>query len=740
MVQNYYKYGTKATNVLIFRYLCLKSDRKSAFMLNLLSSYLPISDPTWVFFIVLCIILFAPMVFGKFRIPHIVGMILAGVAIGEHGFGLLARDSSFELFGKVGIYYIMFLAGLEMDLEGLRKNKSRSLVFGLLTSLIPFVMGLAAGIWILDFSPASSLLLACILASHTLVAYPIVARYGLARRQSVIVSIAATMFALLFALLILAGLSGHYKGGSGVWFWSLLALKCVAFFTGLFLLYPMIIRFFFRKYSDPILQYIFVIAMVFFAAAMAEVCGLEGILGAFSSGLLFNRYIPRTSPLMNRVEFVGNALFIPFFLIGVGMLVNVKPMFTNLSALVVVVVMVLVGTLSKWLAAWIARRLFRYSRMEGRMLFGLTEAHAAGALAMVMVGTRLSEPSGDPLMSNAVLDGVVMMILLSCVISSLATDRAARNMALENSAQEEDERSGNDEKIMVALSNPHQIRNLMDVAIMMMNHRLNRGLIGIHAVPDGPGNSKEEEKSRKMLQYASDMAASADVRIQTQSRLAVNVTNGIIHAMRENDASELIVGLHRKRNIVDSYFGRFTTNLLNDMSRQLIIVNLLIPANTLRRIIVAVPEKAEYESGFFRWVERLARMADEIGCHIDFHATEQTGMLIRGYVARKHPDVRASYELLDTWDDLLMLSARVSYDHLFVLVTARRGTVSYQPSFENLPKQLVSYFSNNSLMIIFPEQNDEEADIHTFAEPDNAQLIKQSRMTEWLSKWIRKIS
>ena len=320
-------------------------------LMDRILTFLPITDPTWIFFIVLCIILFSPIIFTRLHIPHLVGLILAGAIIGEHGFNILARDSSFELFGKVGIYYIMFLAGLEMDLEGLKKNLGHGFTFGLFTVSIPFVFGFVAGIWLLSFSVPASFLMGCILASHTLVAYPIIGRYGLMNRQSVVISVTATMVALVFALMVLAIISGTLRGMDNVFEWMWLGLRFVLLIAMIFLIFPRIIRWFFRHQTDNIVQYIFVLAMVFLAAAVAEFCGIEGILGAFFCGLVFNRFIPASSTLMNRTEFVGNAIFIPYFLIGVGMLVNVKPMFTSGAALTVVIVMVVAGTLSKYLAA-----------------------------------------------------------------------------------------------------------------------------------------------------------------------------------------------------------------------------------------------------------------------------------------------------------------------------------------------------------------------------------------------------
>ncbi|MBR3091506.1 MAG: cation:proton antiporter [Bacteroidaceae bacterium] len=708
-------------------------------LMDRILTFLPITDPTWIFFIVLCIILFSPIIFTRLHIPHLVGLILAGAIIGEHGFNILARDSSFELFGKVGIYYIMFLAGLEMDLEGLKKNLGHGFTFGLFTVAIPFVFGFVAGIWLLSFSVPASFLMGCILASHTLVAYPIIGRYGLMNRQSVVISVTATMLALVFALMVLAIISGTLRGMDNVFEWMWLGLRFVLLIAMIFLIFPRIIRWFFRHQTDNIVQYIFVLAMVFLAAAVAEFCGIEGILGAFFCGLVFNRFIPASSTLMNRTEFVGNAIFIPYFLIGVGMLVNVKPMFTSGAALTVVIVMVVAGTLSKYLAAIACKRLFNYSSADGLMMFGLTEAHAAGALAMAMVGLKLEIAPGVQLVDNVVLDGIVMTILISCIISSICTDQAARKMVLET-VRVTDDNKGDDEKIMVALQNPNNVGRLVEVGMLMMNHKLNRGLIAINAVSEGDEDTESQEQSRKMLAKAAEIAISADVRMQTQSRLAVNVTNGIIHAFKENDASEMIVGLHTNDQQFDGQIGLFNSKMVDNMSRQVVMVHLTMPANTLRRIVVAVPPKAEYETGFFRWLERLARMAQEIGCRIEFNGTEQTIGLIRQYLQRQHANTRAEYRLMESMDDLRYLASHVANDHLFVIVTSRPRFVSYDKSMERIPRFIADWVEGKSVMIIYPDQQNQEGDIHTFTDPNsNYAMTRQPRLTEWLSKWIAKI-
>lgn len=681
------------------------------------------------------------MIFSKLHIPHLIGMILAGVLIGENGLNILSRDASFELFGKVGIYFIMFLAGLEMDLQNLKQNRVKGFTFGVITTVIPFVLGFIAGYWFLNYSLLASLLLACIFASHTLVAYPIVGRYGLSNAPSVTISVAATMVALLSALLCLAGIAGTIKGTGDVWFWLLFAGKVAVYLFGMFFLLPRLIRVFFRKYSEPVIQFTFTLAVVFLSAATAELCGLEGIFGAFLAGLVLNRFVPNTSPLMSRIEFIGNAVFIPYFLIGVGMLVNVAPMFHEGKAAVVVAVMVIAGTLSKYLAAYISRKIFHMTRTEGVMMFGLTEAHAAGALAMVMVGVGLEVEPGVPLMNNAVLDGVVMMILISCIISSIATDQAAKKLKVASEGTgkhtRRDSTALDDEKILIPVNEPSNISTLMSTAFMMRNRKLNRGLICLNIINDADLSEQTQAHSHECLSMATKLASAADVPVQTQTRLAVNFVTATIHALRENNASELLIGLHRQRHKGDSFLGTFAQGLIENMSRQLIIVSMTIPANTIRKIVVAVPEKAEYEKGFYRWINRIARIAEDLGCQIDFYATEPTGNLIMHYMNERHKHARANYEVLESWRDFTALRHELNPDHLFVVVTARRGSISYQSTFARLPYQLQNDFTGQSLMLIYPDQQEQSGELTAFTDPHRQSASAGStRVGRWLSKWI----
>jgi Kef-type K+ transport system membrane component KefB len=397
----------------------------------------PITDPTWIFLLVLVIILFAPIVLDKLRIPHIIGMIIAGVLVGEHGLNILARDSSFELFGKVGLYYIMFLAGLEMNMNDFKENKYKALTLGLLCFFIPITIGFVTNLSVLHYGVATAILLASMYASNTQVSYPIVIKYGLSGQRSVSIAVGGTAVTDTLTLLVLAVVAGLNGGDIGGTYWLWLVGKVVVIGTAIIIVFPRIARWFFRRYEEVVTQYIFVLALVFLAAALMELAGMEGILGAFLTGLVLNRMIPHVSPLMGHLEFVGNALFIPYFLIGVGMLINLHVLFGSVNALVVAGVMIGVALTGKWIAAFLVQQIFGLKRMERRLIYGLSTAQAAATLAAVMVGYNIILPDGSRLLNEDVLNGTILLILVTCIVSSLITDKSARQMAMDEMQPDE---------------------------------------------------------------------------------------------------------------------------------------------------------------------------------------------------------------------------------------------------------------------------------------------------------------
>ena len=700
---------------------------------------LPITDPTWIFLLVLLIILFAPMVLGRLRIPHIIGMILAGVVIGEHGFNILARDSSFELFGKVGLYYIMFLAGLEMNMGDFKKNRGKAVVLGLLAFVIPMALGFITNMTVLKYGFITSVLLASMYASHTLVAYPIVIRYGVSRHRSVSIAVGGTAVTDTLTLLVLAVIGGLFKGESSEMFWLWLVVKVIFLGFLIIFFFPRIGRWFFRKYDDNVMQFIFVLAMVFLGAGLMEFVGMEGILGAFLAGLVLNRLIPHVSPLMNHLEFVGNALFIPYFLIGVGMLIDIKILFGHGDALKVAVVMTTVALASKWIASWLTQKIYKMKAIERELMFGLSNAQAAATLAAVLVGYNIILPSGERLLNEDVLNGTIVLILFTCIISSFATERAARKLAMNEAQLDAEDKKNIPEKILIPVANPETIEELINLSLVIRDSKQRNNLMALNVINDNSSSEQLESRGKRNLERAAMIAASADVSLTQISRYVLNIASGIIHTAKEYEVTDVIIGLHRKVNIVDSFFGNLADSLLKGLHREVMIAKFLMPVNTLRRIIIAVPPKAEYEAGFQKWVGHFCRMASILGCRAHFFANEQTLGYLQQLVKNKYGLTMTDFSHLDDWDDLLLLTGQVNYDHLLVIISARRGSISYDTAFEKLPAQLGKYFSNNSLIILYPDQLGEPQEALSFSNPRGSNESQHyEKVGKWFYKWLKK--
>jgi Kef-type K+ transport system membrane component KefB len=698
-----------------------------------------ISDPTLIFFVVLLIILFAPIVMSKLRIPHIIGMVLAGVLIGKHGLNMLARDTSFEVFGQVGLYYIMFLAGLEMDLESIKKNSKRLIIFGLLTCFVPLILTYVMSVTLLGYSMQASFLLGCIMASNTLVAYPIIGRYGLQRNSSVMLSVGSSMLSLFLALVMLAGLTGTFSKDNGWLFWLLFILKFSVFCAGSILLIPRLTRYFLRRYSDSVMQYIFVMAVMFLSAALSASIGLEGIFGAFFSGLILNRYIPHVSPLMNRIEFIGNAIFIPFFLISVGMLINLRALSDGPEVWGIMFLIAFFGTFGKALAAYISALIFRLTKDEGRMMFGLTSAHAAGAIAMVMVGRKLMVGPNVALADDNMLNGVVIMILVTCIVSTFTTERAAQKITVSNYAPPLQEGAGgrsatDDERIMVCVKYPEIAPQLIELAQLVRNHKLKREVVALNVVYDGENSAKDREQGIKLLETLHQQASASDMPMLTQVRLSTNIANGIKHAFRESGCSEIVMGMHVHTEVTKKFWGEFIQSLYNGLNRQILLMRFTQPLSTLRRIQVVVPSRAEFEPGFHRWLERLCRFAGQLDCRVQFHSRDESRGHIQKYINNQHPNVRAEYTFMAHWNELPKLASQIGNDNLLVVVTARKGTISYKNALDRLPDELTKYFSGTNLMIIFPDQygNTKEEKM-SFTE---AQHHEENSVYDTLLHWI----
>lgn len=683
-----------------------------------------VTNPVAIFLIVMAIILLAPVVLNRLKIPHIIGMIVAGVVVGPYGLHILASDSSFEIFGKVGLLYLMFLAGLEIDMYHLRRNIRKGVLFGSLTFLIPMVMGVLGSVYLLHTGWLTAFLLAAMYASHTLIAYPVAARFGITKAPSVLISVVGTIIAVVGALLVLAGAVNIFDTGSfapsGIlWLCLKLALYCLAVLYA----YPRITRWFFKLYSEKVTQYVYVMVMVFLSAWVAGAIGLEPVLGAFFAGLVLNRYIPSDSPLMNSIEFVGNALFIPYFLIGVGMMINVAVIVSG-NTLAVASVMLVIALVSKWVPAWIAQKVYRMNGSDRRMMFGLTTAHTAVALAVVTIGYNMILPDGTRIMDETMLNGTVLVILVTCAIAPIVASQAASKIKIRmlRERPDEEETSATAANVLVPVSNPITSAALMDLALLMSRSSALKpdGIFALHVRNDNSPSAKAV--GRNSLRLASEAAAGADRRATAIERFDINTVTGILNTMQERDITRVVVGMHRKNTVIDTFLGQKIDQLLRGTNRMVVISRCYIPVNTVTRIAVFVPDKAEYETGFHEWVVALGHLTSQIGCRIIFCTRPHQQPIIRGIIRSNSLGIRHEYRTITDKDDFVLLANRVLDDDLFVVIGARPNSMSYSADMVENTLFLQRYFSRNNLVIIYPEQFGAEPAAYTFTDPLGADI------------------
>ncbi len=660
-----------------------------------------ITAPVPIFLTVMAIILLTPLILNRLKIPHVIGLIIAGVVVGPHGFNLLARDMSFEVFGQVGILYLMFLAGIEIDMYHLRKNLRKGLAFGIFTFIIPLFLGSVVAMTALGMHILEATLLASMFAAHTLIAYPIVTRFGVTKSPAVIIAIAGTIVTVLGSLIVLAGVLGVYRDGSvssllPILFY--LTIYCV----GLTYVYPRVTRYFFQHYSDGISQFIYVMVTVFGAAALASWIGIEGVFGAFFAGLVLNRFIPARSILMGRLEFVGNALFIPYFLIGVGMLIDLHVVLGGWSTLYTAAVMSAVAMASKWLAALVTQKVYKLTSIDRSIMYQLSNAHTAVALAVVMIGYEMH------LFDETVLNGTVVMILVTCTVSSLGTERAASRLKVQLLEQEEEESAKEDStahpRTLIAISNPLTAPGIVDLALSMRfpDSSVPGDLYALHVRNDNSASSKAI--GRNSLDVAEKAAAAVETSLTPIERFDLNFITGVLNTMEERDITEVIIGLHRRTKIIDSFLGEKVEQLLRSTNRMIVMSRCFIPINTVTRILVAVPKKAQFETGFRRWVQAVGNLCRQVGCRIDFWCDDDTKPLIQTVIRQSRLGIRMSFSNVSSYDDFVLKSTDVNDDDLLIVVSARRSSVSFDGDMDAVPEFLQRYFANNNLIVLYPGQ------------------------------------
>lgn len=703
---------------------------------------LPLSNPVLFFSVILLIILLAPVLLKRLNIPGIIGLIISGVIIGPHGFNVLENNFAMKLFSTIGLLYIMFIAGLELDLNEFKANKNKSLVFGFFTFIIPLSIGYPAMYYLLgywyNFDFNASFLTASMFATHTLVAYPIVSRLGVSKNQAVAITVGGTILTDTAVLIVLAIIVGNHKGTLDTAFWIQLGISLLIFSAIMFILIPRIAKWFFKKLeSEKHAHYIFVLSVVFFAAFLAEVAGIESIIGAFVAGLALNPLIPQSSALMNRVEFIGNSLFIPFFLISVGMLVDISVILQGWEGIIVALVLSIVALSGKWLAAWITQIVYKYTGAQRQLIFGLSGGHAAATLAVILVGYR------EGILDDGILNGTIILILITCVVASFAAEKAAKKIAI---AEEKDVsveslkgRSEKSEQILFPISDSSTVESLLDFALIIKDKNSENPVSLLSVVPNDSEAEINLLKQKKDLEKFISQGSAAETKVNIISTIDHNQSSGIARISKETSADIIIMSWPEKGSVLDLVFGDKMGKIISGVDRILIFCRFAKPLIEKKRLIYLCPPFAERESGFKLIIQKVMRIAQEYSMTIMLYAEEKTYSAIQKIIKESKLSGQLKFTVFSDWDDFLIISKDLQPTDLIVFNSARRSSVSYKPALEKVPSKLIKYFSKNSLIVIYPQDVGNYSNMDLYEDFTGTSMTKGVETIENFSKGIGSI-
>lgn len=662
---------------------------------------IPLSNPVLIFALVLFIILLSPILLRRIKIPGIIGLILSGIVIGPHGVNLLEQNAAVDLFSTIGLIYIMFIAGLELDMNEFKKSQHKSLLFGFFTFAVPISIGYTVFYYLLGYDAVPSLLIASMLATHTLVAYPIVNNYGISKNEAVAIAIGGTILTDTAVLVILAVIVAAFYDNLNPQFWWGFGISFAVLLLVIFGIIPKVAKWFFQKVEgEKTSHYIFVLSVVFFAAFLSEIAGLEPIIGAFMAGLALNRLIPHSSALMNRIEFIGNSIFIPFFLISVGMIVDIRILIEKPEALLIAGTLIAVSITGKWSAAFFTQLIFRYSSAQRQVVYGLSGAHAAATLAVIMVGHEYG------IVGENLLNGAIILILASCIVASLVTESASKKIVL---AGDQDTTVGKrnlpkDERLVLPIANLNNMEALLDFATLIKSKHSPHPLTVVTVVPNNESAEQNLLKARRNLDSTVKYASGSETEVSIMATIDYNIPNGISRAALEQSADAILLGWPSKPGIIEKLVGEKTESILNKTDTNLFMCQVDKPLVSHKRILMFCPPLTESELGFEFCLAKMMRLSGELSIPIHFVCIERTKSEIEAYLAKNKTSSTVHFELHSDWDELSKLNTFVKDNDLMVFVSARQGEVSYRYSFDRIPKKLDNVYSQFNRILVFPRR------------------------------------
>lgn len=664
-----------------------------------------LTSPVALFAAVLAIILIAPLVAVRAGIPAAVGIMLmaalAGAPIGgSHGPRLLARGPEIQLLGMIGLLFLMFLAGLTLDLRQFLRLKYRSLAFGLLSFWLPGLLGLLVGGLVLGFGGSGMWMLAAILGTHTLVAYPVALRLGLASNKAVLAVVGGTLITDAFGLLILAGVVAAASGDVTTLFWVRFGVSFGIFVAAVLVGVPWLSRWFFRTFpNNEAADLIFSMAVLFGSALGAQAIGVAPIIGAFLAGLSMNRVVSQTGVLMNRLVFVGEALFIPFFLVSVGLLLDFGVLFSSLSVWWVALVMTAALMLGKFVAALASQWAFGHRRDEAWVMFALSVPQAAGTLAVALVGFQ-----DLGVFDQAFINATVIMILATCMVGPFLVERIGPSIVARGEDQPAPAAAdGRPTRVLVPLANPEKAPGLIELALAMRGRDLANSVHALTVVPDSGEVGEEVARSERLLMHAVRAGAAAGVPITPMTRVDTSFIDGLLRAARDIRASAVVVGWKGEARRRDRIFGTVLDQLLDASPLQVIVARLEDRLATTRRLLLLLPARVPLMPGFGEALDTARHLAGQLRAELRLVGAPEDLAAASARLRSGGKAARPTAVALADWSHLPKdLGQHVQSGDLIVLMSAREKGFAWQRRFRVLPRQLAEAFPSHNFLTLYP--------------------------------------
>jgi len=656
------------------------------------------SDPLIIFTILLLIILFAPFLMKRINLPPVVGIILIGMLLGPYMLHVIPRSETAKLFGKIGIICIMFLAGLELDLNRLARQRGETLVFGLLTFTIPLAAGIFGAVFFFNMPLMPAVLLASMFSSHTLLTYPTIGKYSLAKNRAVTATVGGTAITNFLAMVILAVCAGLAHGEDNLFFWIRMSALMVGYTIAVFTVLPWLAdKALKRLSSSDELQFLMIFTLVFAVSSLGVLAGVEPVIGAFFAGLALNRLVPESSLLMNRLQFIGNTLFIPLFLADVGLIIDPNALLKNPAAWLFGIFMVVTALITKYLPSLFTSLIFKYTKGEQGLSFGLSVNQAAATLAAVLVGREIG------LFDDIVVAATILMILVTCVAGSVITENAAvRTMKERDALPAEGAKITETPRIMVTLSNPESAPHLIDLATMLVSKGHTEVVYPTVVVRDGPDAERDLVHAEAVLAKSVARLITLGIRAIPVTGLDENIADGMLRVSKARRAQVVILGWNGRFGVDRALFGSVLDQFVHNGYQRMVVAKLT--AKGLHgRLIIILPPMIERMSDLAGSFAMALHFAENTGSQICAIMTGREDSIVAKRLEQMRRTIPLSVRMIETWHKIeSALGQEVRANDVIMLFSSRKHQPAWQPSLERLPRKLTGLFPSNDLIFVYP--------------------------------------